>query len=97
MKHTIRTETGTAVLFPDGSMFLDNAGYIRLLTPEQVKAAWNNEPTLPTSLEDYQNLKESGFTDEEIKNFEPFFDGDFWDFGDDIHVIPKLEDFTSNH
>lgn len=95
MKVTIDTETGSATLnTTTGGMFLDNSGYYRLLTKEQVQAAWNGEDKLPHSPEDLAEFESDDLSPEDIADCQTVFDGKYWDFGEELHIIPDEEDFA---
>lgn len=93
VSRTIETETGTATLNLNGSMTLDNSGYIQVLSPEQVAAAWNGASKLPLSSEVRAELEAEGISPEMMEHSRPFYDGEYWDFGDEQHVIPPKNMF----
>ena len=84
LKHLIEkkvdTETGWANLNPDGSMVLNNSGYKQRLSPEEVHAVWSGKRRLPGQ----------GLTN----TTKARFDGEYWDFGEELHVIPPKEEFA---
>ncbi len=94
---SIETETGDATLFSDGTMDLDNSGYTQELTVEQVKAAWSGKKKLPFSPDFIEEYMEDNDGEKPPANCEwrPTWDGEYWDFGEELHIIPSKEEFTS--
>lgn len=90
---TVHTETGTATLKPNGTMLLNNSGYRQLLTKAQVQAAWSGADKLPLSPAYAQEMRDDGETETEIAAAGPYWDGDYWDFGDESHIIPDQDEF----
>ena len=93
---TIATETGWAELKTDDSMTVDNSGYRQYLTPEQVHAAWSDSHVIPYNEDDKEELEmdyEGKELEEALAHGAARWDGDFWDFGDEQHVIPAKDDF----
>ncbi len=98
MSKKLHTETGTAVLNDDGSMRLENSDYIQHLTKEQVQEAWETE-TISMD-EDEINDVRGDYDDEEADVFieqgtAQLGDAGFWDFGEELHVIPSEEEFIN--
>jgi hypothetical protein len=91
----LRTETGTATLMPDGTMVVNNSGYKQRLTVEQVRAAWSGAERLPLDPETLAELRDEGFSEEDIEDSQATYDDDYgwYDFGEELHVIPDAEDF----
>ena len=92
----VRTETGEATLYPNGTMHLDNSGYEQMLTKEQVQAAWRGATILPLSPDMVKELQKDYAAEHlelAIEQSSPRWDGDYWDFGDESHAIPDQEDF----
>jgi len=85
---TLYTETGTATLYEDGSMLLDNSGYLQRLTPSQVQEAWNGF-FISFTPEVQERIRAEGYG----VGFLAEWDGSYWDFGDEQHSIPTEEQF----
>lgn len=97
---TISTETGTATFDPaTGEMTLDNSGYDRHLSKEQVAAAWSGAPTIPYTKEDINDIAMDLQGQElaaEIQRGVAQFRDDMglWDFGEELHEIPPKAAFA---
>ena len=89
---TVETDTGFATLYTDGSMYLNNSDYIQQLEPAQVKAAWKGGP-IPFDAEMYQEVLEDCDGDEGMVGFLASWNGDWFDFGEELHTIPSKSDF----
>lgn len=92
---TIETETGTATLYDDDVMVVDNGGYTQHLTPEQVKAAWQGDTLLPLTPLSIREMQEGGLEIDEMLTKCPRLDGQYYDFGDEMHVIPSKREFDN--
>lgn len=94
---TAETDTGYAILNSDGSMRVNNSGYIQELTPKMVQQAWDNAKFLdlhPDYLEDLEMDYEGAELQQEIKDSRPRRRFGFeYDFGEELHTIPRSEDF----
>jgi len=107
MSHfTIKTSTGSASLYSDDSMKLeDEDGNVVLLNPEQVHEAWSNVGHISwTDEEKAEIMADSLFEEDETweelveRHAVPFCwafnDGIYMNFGDSLHIIPDEENFT---
>lgn len=98
------TETGYAVLYEDGSMKLNNSGYVQHLTPEMVQVAWTPRKRKLPIHPDVAKLMKADMEEEGLKGREleramneyaPFRAGEYWDFGEELHIIPSKADFDN--
>jgi len=91
----IKTDTGSARLYSDGSMKVYNSGFRQDLTPEMVQAAWSGKKVLPHHPKKLAQMKKEQLTAKEIRDSRPKYDSQYgdWDFGDELHEIPSKHDF----
>ena len=93
----VETETGYAILNEDGTMKLTNSGYVQHITAESVEAAWSGANKLPVSPDIIQEMKDDGLEgdelEEEMAEYAPSYDGEYWDFGEELHIIPSKKEF----
>ena len=89
---TLETDTGTATLYADGSMKLNNSGYVQHLDASQVKEAWSGD-AISYDEEMYQEVLEDCDGDVRSVGFLASWNGDWFDFGEELHTIPSKSDF----
>lgn len=102
MPQKINTETGKATLNANGSMSLDNSGYKQTLSPEHVKLVWGGATTLPPSADVMADIESDYCPEEDADDYEsaveacsPSYDGQYWDFGEELHIIPSEAEFAA--
>ncbi len=98
MSKNLHTETGTATLYKDGRIKLVNSGYVQSLTKEQVQEAWETETIsmVQDEIDDIRGDYDDEDADEIIEHgTAQLTDDGFWDFGEELHIIPSEEEFIN--
>ena len=106
MSKKLETETGEAILYKDGSMKVDNSGYIQKLTKLQVGCAWAGEPIPIVNVDWLVEIAEDNgydtwaeyivsddYSKDDIILAEVDNCYDWYNFQDECHCIPQKKEF----